>query len=294
MTYPRIDAHVHIWDQSRNEEFIATKVFPVLKGKNFLPQAMEQMLDETGASQAVLVHGPATDTHTDFCLELADLHERVLSVIGWVDLRADDVMDRLNELSLNPNFVGIRLTPMLDEDPQNYLCGPKTMQVLKVLAQKGLIAEVLAPVEFLPAVVNICQAIPTLCVVIAHFGLPDLNSDNPDLWCQAMTVLADYPEVRVKISGLALRGGSNVDRGIATQYVTRLLDLFGSDRLHYASNWPVMTAHTTPELWERDLQLILQLLNVSSRDTAAIFTNNTKALYAPRSLSKREDNEVSN
>jgi|GEM_PF-1153437 len=281
MTHKFIDAHVHIWDQSRNEEFIATKVFPVLKGKNFLERDMHNMLAATSASQAVLVHGPATDSHTDFCLQLARQNEQFLSVIGWIDLRAQGVVERLNELSANPYFKGVRLTPMLDSDPWDYLSGVKTIEILKLLSDKGLIVEVLAPVSLLPAVAAFCQKLPNLTVVIAHFGLPDLDSDAMQSWFAAMSAVAKCPKTRVKVSGLVLRGGCESDRAIASVYVSRLLKLFGAERMHYASNWPVMTAHSSPEIWLRDLQLILEAIGVSSSQTAAIFTGNSRALYTP-------------
>ena len=67
-----IDAHIHIWNQSHGEEFIACKQFPVLTGCEFLTDGMAGMLQETGSAKAVLVHGPASDRHTDYCLERGD------------------------------------------------------------------------------------------------------------------------------------------------------------------------------------------------------------------------------
>ena len=70
-----IDSHVHIWDRSRNEIFIAENQHPSLKGKSFLPSDLQTILKDTLCKQAVLVHGPATIEHSKFCIDLCKKHD---------------------------------------------------------------------------------------------------------------------------------------------------------------------------------------------------------------------------
>ncbi|MGQ7844676.1 amidohydrolase family protein [Granulosicoccus sp. 3-233] len=273
-----IDAHVHIWDLSRGETLIALQQFPQLTGCEFLPADMEQMLQDTGATSAVLVHGPATQAHTEFCLSLARRHESILSVIGWVDARGSDPVAALRSYRDNPDFRGIRLTPMLDDDPQDYLCSDGVRALAIESGRLGLVLEVLAPPELLWAVSDLCEQAPDTDVVIAHFGLPEIDGDF-DFWSDAMQQLAQCANTRVKVSGLPVRGGNPQDRIIMAAHVDALLEHFGTARLLYASNWPVMTAITSPATWQEDLQILLQSLSDAQR--RAIFHENALRLYGP-------------
>ncbi len=274
-----IDTHVHIWDLSRGETLIALRQFPQLTGCEFLPADMEQMLQDTGASSAVLVHGPATQAHTEFCLSLAKVHESILSVIGWVDARGPDPVAELGRYRDDPDFRGIRLTPMLDDDPEAYLRSDGVRALAIELGRQGLVLEILAPPELLAAVRDLCEQATDTQVVIAHFGLPDIDADI-DYWKNAMQHLADCQNTFVKVSGLPIAGGNSKDRTIMASYVESLLELFGSSRLLYASNWPVMTAVTRPVTWRDDLDVLLGSLNDAQRQ--AIHHDTAHKLYAPR------------
>lgn len=271
-----IDSHVHIWDLSRGETLIALRQFPQLSGCEFLPVDMEKMLQDTGATSAVLVHGPATREHTEFCLSLAKLHESILSVIGWIDVRGSNPLAELQRLGKDPDFRGIRLTPMLDDDPEDYLRSDAVRALAIELGRRGLVLEVLAPVELLSVVRDFCQQSADTRVVVAHFGLPELEGGFTS-WQDVMQQLGACPNTFVKVSGLPLAGGSEDDRIIMAKHVDVLLQQFGAERLLYASNWPVMTAVTQAVTWRDDLNNLLQELSEAQRE--AIFHGNAQRLY---------------
>ena len=103
-----IDSHVHIWDRSRNEIFIAENQHPSLKGKSFLPSDLQTILKDTLCKQAVLVHGPATIEHTKFCIDLCNEHDFIKSVIGWVDIESGHCIEQYKEFNTENNFKGIK------------------------------------------------------------------------------------------------------------------------------------------------------------------------------------------
>lgn len=152
MTDPIIDAHIHIWDRSRGETFIAEKEFPVLTGREFLPSDVGPMLAETGADSAVLVHGPATVAHALHCLDLCHQHAEFRSVVGWVDLRDADCGAQLSQQAGDPAFRGVRFTPLLDADPEAYLRSAAAHQICAALQDRGALVEVLAPPPLFDAV----------------------------------------------------------------------------------------------------------------------------------------------
>lgn len=281
MTVLAIDSHVHIWNQLRGEDFIASRIFPVLAGKNFLMSDLKTVLHETKASQTVLVHGPASDSHTDYCLELADQNDEILSVIGWVDVKDSTSKARLETLSRANKFRGVRLTPMLSDNPKSYLTDGQTLEVVADIQERGQVIELLAGPDLLPSCDKIIQRVTETPIVIAHFGLPAADGRDFHEWEQVMKRMSLSANTYVKISGLSLVGGNLEDQLYAQTYISFLLDLFGPDRLLYASNWPVMTAQSTPQTWKSDLEIVLNTLQVSDMNIKKIFRDNALRCFTP-------------
>lgn len=279
MLTPAIDAHVHIWNRNRGETFIAEKQYPALTGRAFLPEDLVPVLAETGAASAVLVHGPASVAHALYCLELCRVHSFFRAAVGWVDLRDPAFASQLAEQSEDPNFRGVRFTPLLDLDPHAYLRSDAAASVCASLARGGHLVEILAPPDLFDAVHELACAQPDLTVVLAHFGLPDGRAASLPAWRQRIERLARRPNIHVKLSGLPLTGGNPVDTTMTRTHVEALLELFGPQRLLYASNWPVATALARPDHWKILLTSALRTLGTTESQQMAIFSGNAARLY---------------
>lgn len=274
-----IDAHVHIWDRTRGETFIAEQQFPALTGKAFLPEDLAPVLAETYAESAVLVHGPATVTHALHCLDLCHRHEVFRSVVGWVDLRDPDCAAQLARQADDPVFRGVRFTPLLDTDPEGYLRSEAALRTCGALNERCALVEVLAPPPLFDAVAALAETYPQLAIVLAHFGLPDGDPANFDVWQSAMARLARLPNLHVKLSGLPLTGRLDRDRQMTQRHLTAMLDLFPVDRLLYASNWPVATALAPPSHWRDLLDEGVRSAGLNIADKTAIYRGNALRLY---------------
>lgn len=279
MTPKAIDAHVHIWDRTRGDTFIAEKQFPALIGKSFLPDDLPPVLAQTNAESAVLVHGPATVQHALHCLEMCAQHDMFRSVVGWVDLRDPACMAQLSRQAADPVFRGVRFTPLLDADPEGYLRSDAAVQVCAALRKAGKLLEVLTPPALFDAVAALARADSGLPVIVAHFGLPDSDPERFDDWRASMAGLAELENVHVKVSGLPLTGDPGRDGKMAQDHVAAMLQLFGPGRLLYASNWPVATAHATPAYWRDLLDTTLAALAVLEAERKAIYHDNAARLY---------------
>lgn len=279
MPITAIDAHVHIWDRTRGETFIAEKQFPVLTGKAFLPEDLAPVLADTNAESAVLVHGPATVKHALHCLDLCHRHDVFRSVVGWVDLRDPACAEHLDQQVSDPAFHGVRFTPLLDDDPEGYLRSEAALATCAALAARDKLVEVLAPPTLFSAVAALAEARPELAVVLAHFGLPDGDPASFDSWRSAMAGLARLPNLHVKVSGLPLSGDRARDREMTRTHLTALLELFGPKRLLYASNWPVATALAAPRHWRDLLDEGLETAGLTEAEQTAIYRGNALQLY---------------
>jgi predicted TIM-barrel fold metal-dependent hydrolase len=112
------------------------------------------------------------------------------------------------------------------------------MQGFGLLAGYGLSFDLQAyPGQFAHLATLIAKH-PDTQVIIDHAGMaiPD-DTDGWRTWRRGMTALAALPNVAVKISGMGFTWRPwDVDQ--ARPYVLETIDLFGTDRAMFASNFP--------------------------------------------------------
>ncbi|MEM9708620.1 MAG: amidohydrolase family protein [Pseudomonadota bacterium] len=277
-----VDSHIHIWDRTRGETFIAEKQFRQLTGQAFLPEEVPEMLTSTGASSAVLVHGPSSLSHTAHCLEMARAHSFFLSVIGWVNIRGGNWPQELAEFSKDRIFRGIRLMPVLDPEPEAFLRSRGVEEASLVLGASGQVLEVLAAPPLLPAVADIARTAPDTMVSLAHFGLPSGLMEDLRGWSDALSKVAANPNTIVKVSGLPLTGHLEKDIEMTLPHLQVLLDQFGPERMCYSSNWPVATALATPAHWRHVIDAAIAEFGLANNEKASVFETTALHHYSPR------------
>ena len=99
----KIDAHQHFWDLHRGDYgWLTPDLEPLYK--NFAPADLEPLLKSTGVDGTVLVQAAPTLAETRYMLSLADQHDFIKGVVGWVDFEADDALDTITELATLPKL----------------------------------------------------------------------------------------------------------------------------------------------------------------------------------------------
>jgi hypothetical protein len=93
----RIDAHHHVWDLAvRDQPWTAD--IPALR-RTFTFEELRPQLADAGISATVLVQTITVAEETPEFLALAEESPEIRGVVGWVDLTAADIADRLAELN---------------------------------------------------------------------------------------------------------------------------------------------------------------------------------------------------
>src|ERR1700743_2689093 len=90
----KIDAHQHFWRYAPETHGWITERMRALK-RDFLPGDLEAERAANGVRGCVAVQAEQSERETDFLLGLAECDPSVVGVVGWVDLRAHDVCERL-------------------------------------------------------------------------------------------------------------------------------------------------------------------------------------------------------
>ena len=112
------------------------------------------------------------------------------------------------------------------------------MRGFGLLAKYGLSFDLQAyPGQFAHIATVIAQH-PGTQVIVDHAGMAvSADADGWDVWRKGMVALAALPNVAVKISGMGFTWRPwTIDQ--ARAYVLETIDLFGTDRAMFASNFP--------------------------------------------------------
>jgi L-fuconolactonase len=236
----RVDAHHHVWDLDRRPQ-PWTAPFPVLQRSFGLPE-LEPELDRAGVDGTVVVQTVDSLDETLDLLALAASSDRVLGVVGWFDLPAADLADRLDEARSaagGPRLVGARHQLQVEPDPA-WLRRNDVRRGLRTLADRGLVLDVVVSPDQLPLVTETVTALHDVRFVLDHAGKPPLASGELGAWTRDVRRLAHLPNVAVKVSGLV----TEADWGTWTPDALRpavevVLDAFGVERTMTGSDWPV-------------------------------------------------------
>ena len=103
----KIDAHQHFWKyQPARDTWIGPEM-AVLR-RDFLPGDLGPVIRANGIDATVAVQADQSENETEFLLGLAERDSFIAGVVGWVDLRAADVAQRLEHFQKNRKLLGFR------------------------------------------------------------------------------------------------------------------------------------------------------------------------------------------
>jgi L-fuconolactonase len=273
----RIDAHYHLWQLSvRDQPWTAG--LPGLR-RDFTLDELRPQLAEAGLRAGVLVQTVPVAEETPEMLTAADSADEIAGVVGWADLRAPDVADRLAALAEGAGgrwLAGIR-HGVQDEHDQDWLMRPEVLRGLTAVADAGLVYDLLVRSDQVPMCERVARRMPGLRLVLDHGGKPLIASGMLDPWREHVTGLAHCQNVAVKLSGLLTEAGPGADAAALRPYSDHLLGAFGPDRTMFGSDWPVSTLRAG---YAQVARLTTELLaGLSSGERAAVFGATATAWY---------------
>ena len=183
-------------------------------------------------------------------------------------LHHDDCAAVLEGQARHPFVRGIRHKPkpgMMDD--------AKWRQGYARLAPLGLHFELQTPWRQLEEAARLARDFPGTALVLNHTGLPDEDHDG---WSRAMSALAACPNVAVKISGLGMVDHHWTVESIRP-FVLKTVDMFGTERCLFASNFPVDRLYSDyAGLW-RAFDMLTT--GFSADERAGLFHDNALRLY---------------
>jgi L-fuconolactonase len=265
----RVDAHHHLWDLLVRDQPWIDERSPIRR-----TFTVDDLAAVTRADATVVVQTISVADETPELLALAD--PLIAGVVGWVDLTASDVAERLAALRCE-RLVGIRHLVQSEPDPR-WLCRPDVRRGLKAVAREGLVYDLLTVPAQLPAAIETVRALDELRFVVDHLSKPPIASGELEPWASQIRELAAHENVACKLSGMVTEADWatwSVDD--LRPYADVVLEAFGPDRLLFGSDWPVCLLAASYEAVVDAAEQLTAQLGAAEREQ--IFGGTARRIY---------------
>jgi len=225
----------------RAQEWLADPALAAI-GRSFLVDEYEAVARSAGVDASVLVQTVTVADETSEMCEIAENSSVVQAVVGWIDLTSAGAAHDLERLLRDPHgrwLRGIRHQVQGEPDPA-WLCRDDVRAGLAVVADAGLVYEVLVFPEQLPAVIETVRDLPQLRFVLDHCAKPAIASGDLTDWAARVRELATLPNVACKLSGLVMEADWEEWQPADLRPVAEVvIEAFGAGRVMVGSDWPV-------------------------------------------------------
>jgi L-fuconolactonase len=233
----RVDAHQHFWQYDAVRDTWITEEMAVLE-RDFLPDDLESQLAAHGFDGSIAVQADQSEDETIFLLQQAEHHPFVMGVVGWVDLRASNLAERLEHFSGFESFRGVRHIAQAESD--DFLVQEDVVRGIGLLQDFDLTYDILVYPQQLTAVLSLVDRLPDQRFVVDHAAKPPIRDGEIEPWARRMRDLASHANVRCKVSGLVTEADwTRWSAEDIRPYLDVVFEAFGPDRLMFGSDWPV-------------------------------------------------------
>ncbi len=234
----RIDAHQHFWKYDPvNYDWIGEDMRAIRQ--DFFPDQLWPLLQQNNFQGCIAVQAEQAESHNAFLLDLAEQHDFVRAVVGWIDLCAADLKDKLDYMQLFPKLKGFRHI-LQGEPKRDMMLEPAFIKGLQVAGKKGYTYDILIYPDQLPHIVQLVRWCPDQTFILDHLAKPYIKSGNIQEWRRDIRKLSSCENVYCKLSGMVTEADWKTwRRSDLLPYIDAVVDAFGIDRLLYGSDWPV-------------------------------------------------------
>lgn len=232
----RIDSHQHFWKFDPVRDAWIDDTMQAIR-QNFLPEDLQPILSGR-LDGSVSVQADQSENETKFLLDLAAKNEFIKKVVGWVDLSAPDIEDRLAFWKEHPKLAGFR--HILQAEPPARMYDAEFRNGISMLSRFGFTYDILVYPRHLEAAMDFVDTFPAQAFVVDHLAKPLIRDRQLEPWKKHMTDIARRPNVWCKLSGMVTEANmKSWEYEDLAPYMNVVLEAFGPSRLMFGSDWPV-------------------------------------------------------
>jgi len=271
----RIDSHQHFWKFDPVRDSWIDETMQNIQ-RDFLPEDLESILKENQFEGCVAVEAHQSEDQTLFLLNLASKNDFIKGVVGWVDLRNENIKERLQFFSDQKKLKGFRHVVQAEAD--DFMFGEAFRRGIQALKPFDYTYDILIFERQLPAAISLVQDFPNQRFVIDHIAKPNIKSGSIDSWKKGIEEIAKYDNVWCKISGMVTEADwKNWKPEDLKPYLDVIFENFSVDKLMFGSDWPVLNVASDYNEVVKTLEDYIAELFIE--DQNKIWFENAKTFY---------------
>lgn len=239
-----VDSHLHLWDPELLD-------YDWLEGallRRFGPEQLDDVRAETVADVGfVFVQAECAPEQSvaevDWVAALAS-RVGVRGIVARAPLEDPAATEaHLAAYAARPLVVGVRR--LLQSEPDGFAARPGFREAARAVASARLTFDACVRAHQLPDVIALADAVPDLTIVLDHLGKPAVGNVDAVAdavgtpWAQALSALAERPNVVCKLSGLPAEASGEWSAAQMRPFLDVALDAFGPERLLFGGDRPV-------------------------------------------------------
>jgi L-fuconolactonase len=274
-----IDAHQHFWKFDPVRDSWITEDMSAIR-RDFGPADLLPLLEANSLEGSVIVQSDQSEEENIFQLENAQKFDFIKGVVGWVDLRARDVNDRLDYYRQFEKLKGFRHV-LQGEADRALMLTPDFKKGIGALRPFGFTYDILIYPDQLRYIPELAAAFPDQPFVIDHIAKPSIrdgDGQHQEEWKAGIRAAAAHENIYCKISGMVTEADwKNWKKEDFRAVLDTVVDAFGTKRILYGSDWPVCLVAAS---YNQMIHIVRDYFAGFSRsEQTAFFGGNATAFY---------------
>jgi L-fuconolactonase len=246
----KIDAHQHFWKYNAVEYPWIDDAMKVIR-RDFLPEDLLGEIGRVGVEGVLSVQARQTVAETQWLLDIADNHDFIRGIVGWMELVSPGIATDLERFAGNKALKAVRHV-VQDERDMDFLLRHDFNRGVGLLTEFGLAYDILIVEHQLPIAIEFVDRHPEQRFVLDHIGKPSVVGGELSSWQQNIRKLAERPNVYCKVSGMVTQINYKVwSEAQLRTYFDGVLEAFGAERCMFGSDWPVCLVACDYARWHR-------------------------------------------
>ncbi len=271
-----IDSHQHFWTYNVNRDVWITEEMGRIR-KNFYPNDSVELFAQNQIDGCIAVQADSSEEETFFLISLAEQSEFIKGIVGWVDLQSINIESQLTYFSQFEKIVGFRHVVQSESDP-NFLARPNFLKGVQLLDTFDFSYDLLIYPNQLNAGIEFCKKNANQRIVLDHLAKPPIKSGDISEWKKDIEKFKELENVSAKISGLITEAEwYNYNEKDILHIIEIALEVFGSDRLMFGTDYPVVLVADELSNWVKSFNKSISQL--SSNEIKKITIDNCLQFY---------------
>ncbi len=278
---PILDTHQHLWDLSLFR-------LPWLEGassikKNHVMQDYFEATEGLNVVKTIYMEVAVADDQisqeAEYVIDLCgqDDNPMVGAVIGGRP-NSPDFPAYVKRFAQSPYIKGVRQVLHVSDTPEGYSLQSEFVRGVQLLGEQGLRFDICVPSTNLLDGAKLAELCPDTRMVLDHCGNANVQVKEREQWKRDIAEVAKHDNVICKISGIiASADPNNWSADDLAPIILHCAEVFGKERIIFASDWPVCTLGAPLKQWVGALKDVVH--SWSEADQKRLFYDNAHAFY---------------